>query len=122
MSSKHNFISLGTPRNDLWGLGRCGLRLRLGQHITFRLEVSRVQSFDSRSLQHGIEHYSIVSGLEWQAQARGCDSLIKCLPRTCKALGVILQLWVGGGEEETQTNNFETQGKWLRINDEIQKY
>lgn len=50
------------------------MRLRLGQHITSRLEVSRDQSFGSRSLQHGIEHCSIVRGLEWQAQARGCDS------------------------------------------------
>lgn len=40
----------------------------------------------------------------------------------CKALGVILELWMRGGEEETQTNNFETQGKWLWINDAIQKY
>jgi hypothetical protein len=59
--------------------------------------------------------------LEWQAQgpegvAHRQGVCLECVK------GLILQYWVGEGQEENQTNNFETQGKWLQINDAIQKY
>lgn len=98
------------------GLGSLSLSwAQLPRVITSRLEGSRVQGFGLRDLPHGIERGSIVSGLEWQA--RGPEGVVHWQGSGLECL----KHCVGEGWEENQTNNFETQGKWLQINDAIQK-